>query len=309
MAKVQPRIVVVGSLVFDLVVQAERRPAKGETLLGTDFGMFPGGKGANQAVQAARLGAIVTMVGRVGGDFFGRALLDSLQETGVDSKFVVTDTTTTTAVGCIIVDKEGDNSIVVVPQANMRCTTTDVDRAMGAIDQADILLLQLEIPMPVVEYAAAAARSRGVLVILNPAPAQDLPKGLLRQVDLITPNETELARLTGQKISGIPEYQRAAASLLQLGPRAVVVTLGDQGALLVNADGARLFPAPSVQAVDTTAAGDAFTGGLAVSLAEGASLPEAIQFANRVGALTVTRRGAQPSLPRRCEVAVFGADG
>ncbi len=301
----RPRIVVVGSLVYDLVARTERRPAKGETIFGTGFGMFPGGKGANQAVQAARLGAEVWMVGRVGDDFFGAALRESLNASGVDTCYVRTDPETTTAVASIVVDQAGDNSIIVVPQANMRCTVDDVAAAEEVIAGADILLLQLEIPLAVNIAAAATARRHGVKVILNPAPAQALPAEHLRQADLLTPNETELGLLTGTTPAGMVEVEEAAKILLAQGPPAVIVTLGEQGALLVEPGRTEHFPACPVQAVDSTAAGDAFTGGLAVALAEGRSLPEAIGLANAVGALTVTRAGAQPSLPDRAAVEAF----
>lgn len=301
----KPRVVVIGSLVFDLVARTSKRPAKGETVIGCEFGMFPGGKGANQAVQAARLGAAVQMVGRVGDDYFGDALLRSLNDSGVNTEHVLVDRETTTAVGCIVVDAEGDNSIVVVPQANMRCTRADVDEAVPLIAQADILLLQLEIPLDVVEYAAVKAKEFGVRVLLNPAPAQTLTESLLSQVDLITPNEKEIAMLVGRELQSEDDFAAAARELLRSGPAAVIVTLGDKGALLVESNQLLSVPAWPVETIDTTAAGDAFTGALAVAVAERQPLEAALPFANAVGALAVRKKGAQPSLPARREVENF----
>jgi len=305
MGQEKPRIIVIGSLVFDLVARTPKRPVKGETVIGSDFGMFPGGKGANQAVQAARLGAIVHMVGRVGADYFGTSLRQSLNESGVNTEHVRVDQATTTAVGCIVVDAEGDNSIVVVPQANMRCTKADVDEAAELLAQADILLLQLEIPLPVVEYAAVKAKELGVRVLLNPAPAQTLPGNLLQSVDLITPNEKEISLLVGRDLQSDDDFRAAARELIRSGPATVIVTLGDKGALLVENDRTIAVPAWPVSAVDTTAAGDAFTGGLAVALAEGQPLTAAMRFASAAGALAVTKKGAQPSLPERRELESF----
>jgi ribokinase len=297
-----PKVVVVGSLVYDLVARVDRRPVKGETRLGTDFGMFPGGKGANQAVQAAKMGAKVWMVGRVGADFFGQELIQSLQGHGVDTEYVTVDLSTTTAVGCITVDETGDNSIVVVPQANMKVTIKDVDDAEWIISQADVLLLQLEIPLDVVAHAAKLASRLGCRVVLNPAPATKVRADLLQYVDVLTPNESELGALLGKDLTELGEFTSAARELLLCGPDAVIVTLGDKGALLVTPEIETLVPAFLVEAVDTTAAGDAFTGTLAVCLAEDRSLLEAIIFANAAGGLAATRRGAQPSLADRQEI-------
>jgi len=296
------KIVVVGSLVFDLVAWAERRPQKGESLLGTDFGMFPGGKGANQAVQAAKLGAEVFMCGRVGEDFFGESLIANLKKEKVDITFVIKDKETTTAVGCIVIDKEGDNSIVMVPQANMRCKTEDVDRVKKIIAQSDLLLLQLEIPLLVDIYAARIAKQEGVKVILNPAPARDIPDELISLSDIITPSEIETQILTGVKADNMDNIKKGAISLIKRGAKVVIVTLGEKGALMVTESKDLHFPAYKVSAVDTTGAGDAFNGALSVAIAEGRELEEAIKLANAAGALSVTKRGAQPSLPQREEV-------
>ncbi len=307
-AKTPPKVVVVGSLVFDLVARVDRRPGKGETRLGTDFGMFPGGKGANQAVQAARFCADVTMVGQVGDDFFGREMIKSLHDHYVDTRFVHTDPSTTTAVGCITVDETGDNSIVVVPQANMKFMPAQAENALNSLLLPHTLLLQLEIPLETNIKAAVTARSKGWPVILNPAPAQPLPDQLLRYVDYLTPNEIELGAITGSKPTSLAEYARAAGELLSYGIKGVIVTLGEQGAMLVTEDESTLFPAFHVAVVDTTAAGDAFTGTFSVAMAEGKPLHEAIVLANAAGALAATRSGAQPSLADRDSIEKLAVD-
>ena len=296
------RIVVVGSLVYDLVAWVDRRPGKGETRLGTGFGMFPGGKGANQAVQAARMGAEVMMVGRVGKDMFGQEMRNSLAHHGVDIRHVQEDSDTTTAVGCITVDSTGDNSIVVVPQANMRIRESDVADALLPLEGDRVLLLQLEIPLAANIQAARIAREKGWKVILNPAPAQPLPEELLELSDYLTPNEIELEMLAGRTLTEDADLVPAARSLLRHGVQGVIVTLGEKGALVVTADNEMRVPAFVVAAVDTTAAGDAFTGALAVALAERISLDDAIGLANAAGALAVTRPGAQPSLAKRRDI-------
>jgi ribokinase len=296
------RVVVVGSLVYDLVARVDQRPGKGETRLGTDFGMFPGGKGANQAVQAARMGAEVVMVGRVGQDMFGKEMLNSLRQHGVDTRFVGEDPDTTTAVGCITVDATGDNSIVVVPQANMKLREEDAVKALETLEGSWVLLLQLEIPLAVNLRAARIARDKGWIVILNPAPAQPLPDELLALADYLTPNEIELSMLVGRPLHKEEDILQGARGLLRNGVRGVIVTLGDAGALLVTEAHHLQIPAYLVKAVDTTAAGDAFTGALAVALAEGVPLEEAVLLANAAGGLAVTRPGAQPSLALRQDI-------
>jgi len=295
-------ITVVGSLNMDLVARAPRIPQPGETIIGSDFHTVPGGKGANQAVAAARLGAQVSMVGRVGRDAFAESLLNNLAAAGVDHTFVVHDPQAATGVALIAVDDAGQNSIIVASGANVRLSPADVAGAKAAIAGADALLLQLESPLETVTRAAEVARAHGVTVILNPAPARPLPAALLSLVDVLIPNESETALLTGLPVGDPAEAEAAAAALRELGVGTVILTLGERGALLAREDGAEYFPAFEVTPVDTTAAGDAFVGGFAVALAEGRSLAEAVQWGNGAGALATTRLGAQPSLPTRQEL-------
>jgi ribokinase len=306
--KTKPRIVVVGSLVVDFVATAPRLPRKGETILGETFGMFPGGKGANQAVQAGRLGAEVFMVGRVGNDFLAEHLLKSLTESGVATEFVQRDRALKTASCCIHVDQAGNNAIIIVPQANMACSPEDVDAAANVLRSADILLCQLEIPTATVAHAIALAAANRVPVILNPAPAQPIPATLLSQVTILTPNETEAEILAGSAATGEPGspddswVMETAHKLLALGSHRVLMTLGERGCYLATGSHQRLIPSYPVAVVDTTAAGDAFNGALAVALAEGRGIEDAVAFANAAGALATTRAGAQPSLAWRAEL-------
>jgi ribokinase len=292
-------ITVVGSLNMDLVARAPRIPQPGETIIGSDFHTVPGGTGANQAVAAARLGAQVSMVGRVGRDAFAESLLNNLAAAGVDHTFVVHDPQAATGVALIAVDDAGQNSIIVASGANVRLSPADVDGAEAAIAGADALLLQLESPLETVTRAAKVAHAHGVPVILNPAPARSLPGVLLALVDVLIPNESETALLTGLPVGDPAEAEAAATALRELGVGTVILTLGERGALLAREDGAEYFPAFEVTPVDTTAAGDAFVGGFAVALAEGRSLAEAVQWGNGAGALATTKLGAQPSLPTR----------
>jgi ribokinase len=292
-------VAVVGSLNMDLVVRAPRLPSPGETIIGHDFHILPGGKGANQAVAAARLGARVSMVGRVGHDAFACSLLDNLAAAGVDHTFVAQDAEAATGVALIEVDDGGQNSIVVASGANMRLSPADVDAAETIVAAAAVLLLQLESPLEVVIRAAQIARAHGAMVILNPAPACPLSSTLLSLVDVLVPNESETALLAGMPVGDLAEAEAAATALRQSGVRTVILTLGEQGALLAQAGGIEYFPAFAVRPVDTTAAGDAFMAGLAVALAEGQSLAEAVRWGNAAGALATTQLGAQPSLPTR----------
>jgi ribokinase len=304
------RVAVVGSLNVDLVFTASRRPGAGETLRGTAFDVYTGGKGANQALAAARAGGLVSLVGRTGDDPFGAQLRAALEADGVDLRHTAVDAAAGTGVAGIVVEPDGSNSIVVVSRANGRLGPPDVARAAGAIEEAAVLLLQLETPLAAAVSAARLARGAGRMVVLNPAPAPHPDQGqaqeglseLLRLTDIVVPNETEAGQLTGMAADTAAGALRAGRALLAAGPRAVLITLGDRGALLVEAHQDVPVPPFDVHAVDTTAAGDAFCGALAVALAEGQSLPLAARFAAAAGALAVTVAGAGPSLPRRQEI-------
>jgi ribokinase len=299
------KVVVVGSFNMDLVVKAGRRPQTGETLMGEEFGMFIGGKGSNQAIAAARLGADVTMIGKLGTDLFGDTLMAAHAEEGIHTDYVIRDTEVGTGIASILIDADGDNSIVIVPQANMRLSVEDIERASESIAAADVLLLQLEVPIAASQRAAEIAKSNGATVVLNPAPAQELPDDFLAQVDILTPNEVETESLSGVKVSTATDAERAAKVLLDKGLSAVILTLGERGAVLLTPDLTRQVPAYTVEVVDTTAAGDAFCGALATVLARGDNLVDAVAFANAAGALAVTVLGAAPSMPTATQVEAF----
>ena len=294
-------VVVFGSINMDLVVQSPRLPRKGETLTGAAFFMAAGGKGANQAVAAARLGAPTRMVGRVGDDMFGATLLAGLRADGVDSSGV-TVTPGPSGVALITVDDMGENTIIVVPGANGALDNNDLKRLDRALDGARVLLLQLEAPLATVIEAAQLARRRGITVILDPAPAQQLPEEIYPQIDIITPNETETAALVGITPATEALAAQAAALLLARGVGCAIIKRSDKGVYLANAQQQLQLPPFAVRAVDTVAAGDAFNGGLAAALAESRPLAEAARWGAAAGAIAVTRAGAQPALPTRAEV-------
>ena len=299
-------ILVIGSLNMDLVARCEHLPREGQTVFGSDFFTAPGGKGANQAVAAARLGARVTMAGCVGHDQFGQDLLAGLAKDGVRTNDVLAiDRPTGTAL--ITVDASGANTIVVISGANAACDTALVDRALADADTPGVLLLQHEIPAEVNAHAIRAAKSAGWFVMLNPAPAQAVSHELLPLIDIIAPNETEAAVLTGLAIGGRQDALAAARRLLAQGAHAALITLGSDGALYCDAERVLHCPALPVQAVDTTAAGDAYLGALAAALAESQTLEQSLGFAAAAAGLAVTRLGAQPSLGTRAEVADFVA--
>lgn len=303
------RIVVVGSFNMDLVVRMPAIPKPGETLLGGVFATYPGGKGSNQAVAAARLGGEVTMIGRVGSDAFGDQLLTTARAEGIDTRFVGIDPHAATGVALIQVDAQGQNSIAVASGANFSLTAAVVADAFAQLDRIDILVMPLETPIETIVIAAKLARKAGARVVLNPAPAQYLSSELLRTVDVLIPNEHEAAFMTGIEIRSSQDARQAAGQLLWSGPGSVIVTMGREGALIAEpAEPDPVFTqatAFSVAAIDTTAAGDAFVGALAVMLGEGKSLAEAARFASAAAAISVTRAGAQPSLPKRDEVEAF----
>jgi len=312
----EARIVVVGSLNMDLVIRTPHLPAPGETLFGSDFTTAPGGKGANQAVAAARLGAAVAMVGRTGLDDFGRALRANLQTDGVDTSQVGVDRDAATGVALIAVEEGGQNTIIVAAGANMRVSRADIDEAASVLGAALGLIVQLEAPLDVVAYSMRLARQAGLVVVLNPAPAQALSPEFLALADVLVPNEREASTLTGVAVTDAASAEAAARVLSPDGVPAVVVTLGARGALLWHRRSAMFVPPFAVQAVDATAAGDAFVGALTTALlraAQGealstASLRVALREASAAGALTATKRGAQPSLPTRAELDRFLRD-
>lgn len=288
------KVLVVGSINMDLVVRVPHSPRPGETVLGGDFETFPGGKGANQAVAASRMGGEVTMVGRVGSDNFGDNLIQGLVEDNIRTTYVIKDTGTPTGIAMIAVAANGENMIVVASGANYKVSEEDVTNARDIMRDTDLLLLQLECPMEAVVAAIDLAKAYDIPVVLNPAPAQPLSQALLANVDILTPNETELMMLAGEDT-----VDKAVKKVLSWGTKNLIVTLGANGARVITEGVDRHIPAHEITAVDTTAAGDAFNGALAVAYAEGKSLLEAVDYGMAAGALAATQRGAQPSLPTR----------
>ncbi len=302
------KIVVIGSLNMDLVGCAQRIPVVGETIVGNKYFSEPGGKGANQAYAAAKLGGRVAMLGRVGSDDFGREMRSNLERVGCDVTGLLTIPGAISGIALIFVADTGQNSIIIVPGANDRFSPADVDAAQEYLKDAALVLLQLENPLPTVLAAARAARRAGARVVLDPAPARAVPEELFELSDIITPNETEAAILAGLPPASLNADQAVniARKLQARKAKTVIVKLGQQGCLLVGSS-SQLLPAPAVKAVDTTAAGDVFNAGLAVGLSEGLDLPAACKFANYSAALSVTRLGTQVATPSRGEVDAFRA--
>jgi ribokinase len=302
------RIAVVGSSNTDMIIKVDRLPAPGETVIGGEFSTAAGGKGANQAVAAARAGAEVSFIGRVGDDMFGEQALEGFAEDGIDVSHVLRDATAPSGVALIFVDEGGENSIAVASGANAKLTAADIAVAGDAIASADVLVMQLETPLETVQAAAAMATENGVRVILNPAPAQPLSDEILCNVSILTPNESEAELLTGIQVEDDAGAAAAARALAARGVGTVILTLGSRGAFVFESDRGELVPGFEVRAVDTTAAGDVFNGSLAVGLAEGKPLAEAVRFANAAAALSVTKLGAQPSAPTLSEIEGFLRD-
>lgn len=289
-----------------MVVKMPYLPYAGQTVLGEEFRMIAGGKGANQAVAAARLGADVVFVARLGRDLFGDNAVEHLRKEGIDTRFIARDAGSPSGVALILVDETGENMIAVAPGANARLSPSDVECASSVISLCSVMVLQLEIPIESVSYAARLGREKGLKVILNPAPAYDggLPGELLQHVDILVPNESETRAILGLSPNIVIDSS-LASRLLELGPEIVIVTLGARGALLVTRKGISQVSARKVKAVDTTAAGDAFVGALAVAVGSGQDILAAVEFANTTAALSVTQIGAQSSLPTADEVADF----
>jgi ribokinase len=301
------KVVVIGSLNMDLVTRAPRLPRGGETLIGESFATVSGGKGANQAVAAARLGAQVSMVGCVGSDAYGEELRGALLAEQIDCQAVST-VDDSSGVALIVVDDNSQNAIVIVAGANGALTAEVIDRFDAVLRAGDVIICQLEVPDATVGHALKRGRELGKTVILNPAPAsRPLPADWYASIDYLIPNESEAAALSGLPVDSLASAETAAARLISLGAGKVIITLGAQGSLFANGKGFEHFPAPKVKAVDTTAAGDTFVGGFAAALAAGKSEADAIRFGQVAAALSVTRAGAQPSIPTLSDVQAFKA--
>ena len=298
-----PKVVVIGSANVDLTIRVERLPQLGETVSGGEFYTSFGGKGANQAVAAHKAGAEVRFLAKVGCDQNGEAIIKNLEALGLTSDGILTDESRHSGVALIMVDRMGNNTIAVAPGSNRNLTEEDIHGAESDISWGEVLLIQLEVPMLTVKEALRLAKAHGLRTILNPAPARRLPEEIVALVDILTPNEIEAGTLTGDMAEDLNEATRAASKLLESGAGHVIITLGERGACWVQRDRVQAFPAFPVAAVDSTAAGDAFNGALALALAEERPMQEAISFANAAGALTVTKKGAQDSLPTREEIA------
>lgn len=299
------KLVVVGSSNMDLVISLPRIPSIGETVLGGKSSMVFGGKGANQAVAAIRAGGDIAYIAKVGNDLFGENMKNHFQEEGFDTDLILTDTDEPTGIAQIFVSEKGENSIAVAPGANMQLRPEDIAPFNNLIKNAKVVLLQLETPLETVEHITAIAHQNNVKLILNPAPAQELSKDLLKKVWLITPNETEASLLTGIDVVDTASGIKAAERLLKMGVKNVIITLGENGSLLYTEKGSEHFKAYKAKSVDSTAAGDVFNGTLAVAITKEKTLGEAINFAAAAAAISVTREGAQPSIPIRAEIDDF----
>lgn len=297
-------ICVIGSLNMDLVVKVDTMPKGGQTLIGSNFKEVPGGKGANQAVAMARLGGNVSMIGKVGNDGFGQTLLNALKTDNVNTDYIGIEEGPT-GVALITVDKNAENSIVVAPGANFKVAVEDIDNNIEAINNSDIVVVQLETPLETIKYGLKKAKEAGKYTILNPAPAVVLEDEIIKNVDLLTPNETELEILSGVEINNEDDIKRAAQIMIDKGVKELIVTLGSKGSLYINKEKSIFKPAYKVNAVDTTAAGDSYTGALSVAFSNNKDVEAAMDFASKVGALSVMKEGAQSSLPTLKDVENF----
>ncbi|MCX6181759.1 MAG: ribokinase [Bacteroidetes bacterium] len=297
------KIIVIGSSNSDMVIQSEKLPKPGETVMGKKFFMNPGGKGANQAVAASRLGGAVLFIARVGNDLFGKQAVFTFKKEGIDTSLIVADPQNPSGVALISVDDKGENSIVVAPGANSALNVDDIQRAAAVIQAAEIVITQLEIPMDTVEFIGKSALAAGKKFILNPAPATKLSDELLKTVFVITPNETEAAILSGITVSDVASAKKAAEKIRARGVKNVIITMGSNGAFILSDEFTGTVSAPKVKAIDTTAAGDVFNGALSVALSEKLSIKEAVEFAVRAASISVTRMGAQSSIPYKKEIA------
>jgi ribokinase len=304
----QLKIVVVGSTNMDMVIKTNHIPVPGETVLSGSFFMNPGGKGANQAVTVARLGGHVTFISKLGNDVFGKQFSQLFREEGIDTNFIISDDDLPSGVALITVDQEGENSIVVASGANANLQVEDVLSALQEISTAGIVLLQLEIPMETVEFVVKYASSKNVKVILNPAPASLLTADLLQKIDILTPNATEAGMISGMPINDRETAGKAAKLICKQGVKNVIITMGPLGAVICQEGRLSVVNAEQVETVDTTAAGDVFNGALAVAISEGKNLEEAVEFACKAAALSVTRLGAQSSIPYRNELLASKLD-
>lgn len=289
---------------MDMVVKTHHIPVPGETMLGGSFFMNPGGKGANQAVSVARLGGDVLFITKIGDDIFGKQSSQLFDEEGMDISGLIPDDNNPSGVALITVDKSGENSIVVAPGANANLSRAEVEKVLNKAPAADIMLMQLEIPMDTVKFAASYAAERGIPVVLNPAPANELASELFGFIDIITPNVNEAEMLSGIAVTSVDSARQAAESIHRQGVKNVVVTMGKMGAVILEDGKFHAIPAPVVEAVDTTAAGDAFNGALCVALSERKNLVDAVRFACQAASITVTRMGAQSSMPYRNELVL-----
>ncbi|HTD98329.1 MAG TPA: ribokinase [Mucilaginibacter sp.] len=298
-------IVVIGSSNTDMVVKTDHIPVPGETIIGGEFFIYPGGKGANQAVAAARLGGQVTLIASIGDDIFGRRSIELIKGEGIDVSYIISEANTASGVALITVDKKGENCITVAPGSNATLYPPCLQKSLPLLQQASIVLIQLEIPLDTVIYVAEVCKDQNNKLILNPAPACFLPDSLFPNIDIITPNEKEAEMLTGIRVENLVSATQAARSLKNKGVKTVIITMGKEGALIVTDEYEKLIPSIPVEAIDTTGAGDVFNGALAVAIAAGKDIAGAVAFACKAAAISVTGLGAQSSAPKLNEMEMY----